>query len=204
MYGLAMNVVIIINRIVGVRVRLEGLENIPSGACVFVANHVSNVDPIALFPNIPRRLSVLAKKEFFRIPILSLGMRLAKFVPVDRSDREAAIASVDTAVDCLREGFSFAIFAEGTRSSDGRLRQFMKGAAVMAIDAQVPIVPVSIVGTYKLMKKGAWSIRPGIVTIRFGDPISTIGYEYEQRNELIAHVRDAVAKGLPPEQQPLP
>jgi 1-acyl-sn-glycerol-3-phosphate acyltransferase len=147
---------------------------------------------------------VLAKKEFFRIPILSLGMRLAKFVPVDRSDREAAIASVDTAVDCLREGFSFAIFAEGTRSSDGRLRQFMKGAAVMAIDAQVPIVPVSIVGTYKLMKKGAWSIRPGIVTIRFGDPISTKGYEYEQRNELIAHVRDAVAKGLPPEQQPLP
>ena len=203
MYGLAMNVVRIINKIVGVRVHLEALENIPPGACVFVANHVSNVDPIALFPNVPRRLSVLAKKEFFRIPILSFGMRMVKFVPVDRGDKEAAIVSIDTAVDYLREGYSFAIFAEGTRSPDGRLRQFLKGAAVMAIDAKVPIVPVSIVGTYKMMKKGAWGIRPGTVIIRFGDPISAKEYEYEQRNALISRARDAVAKGLPPEQQPL-
>ena len=141
--------------------RVEGLENIPPGACIFAANHVSNVDPIALFPDFPGGFPFLRRRNSSAFPILSFGMRLAKFVPVDRSDREAAIASVDTAVDYLREGLSFAIFPEGTRSPDGRLRPFKKGAFVMAIEAGVPIVPVSIVGTHKLMKKGAWSIRPG-------------------------------------------
>src|ERR1017187_10251311 len=93
MYSLAMKVVRCGNGIVGIRVRVENLENIPPGACLFTANHVSNVDPLAFIPAIPRRVAILVKQELFRIPILSTGMRRAQFVPVDRSDREAAAVS---------------------------------------------------------------------------------------------------------------
>ena len=168
MYALSMKCVRLLASIVGIRVCVEGRENIPAGACVFASNHVSNADPIALFPAVPRRLSVLAKKELFRIPILSFGMRQAKFIPVDRADRKSAIASVDTAVRYLKEGLSFVVFPEGTRSLDGRLRPFKKGAFLMAIEAGVPVVPVSLAGTQHLMQKGHWTVQPGDVTVRFG------------------------------------
>src|ERR1700691_5499587 len=108
-------------RIAGIKVHVEGLENIPSGVCIFASNHASNLDPVALVPNIPRRVALLAKKEVFRIPILSKAITLAKLIPVDRADREAAVESVDIAVKYLKEGLSFCVFPEGTRSRDGRL-----------------------------------------------------------------------------------
>src|ERR1700689_4949989 len=130
MYRWAVRAIYPANRIAGMRIRTEGLENIPPGVCIFAANHASNVDPLVFVPAIPRRVSLLAKKEVFRIPILGRALLQAKFVPVDRSDREAAVASVDIAVRHLKEGLSFAIFAEGTRSPDGRLRPFKKGTFV--------------------------------------------------------------------------
>jgi 1-acyl-sn-glycerol-3-phosphate acyltransferase len=203
MYALSMKCVRLLASIVGIRVFVEGLENIPAGACVFASNHVSNADPIALFPAIPRRLSVLAKKELFRIPILSFGMRQAKFIPVDRSDRKSAMASVDIAVRYLKEGLSFVVFPEGTRSLDGRLRPFKKGAFLMAIEAGVPVVPVSLAGTQHLMQKGHWTVQPGEVTVRFGAPVETSHYSIERRGELLARVESLVAEGLPPGQRPL-
>src|SRR5689334_17835355 len=167
MYWLSMRVLIAARRIAGIRVRAEGIENIPPGVCVFAANHASNLDPVVFFPAIPRRVSVLIKEELMSIPILAAGMRAAHFVPVDRADRDAAAASVDLAVGYLRDGLSFAIFAEGTRSMDGRLRPFKKGVAVMAIQAGVPIVPVAIVGTQNLLRKGHRRIQPGSVIVRF-------------------------------------
>jgi 1-acyl-sn-glycerol-3-phosphate acyltransferase len=203
MYGLAMKVVRFGNRIAGIRVRVEGLENIPPGACVFTANHVSNVDPLAFIPAIPRRVAILVKQELFRIPIFSAAMRRAQFISVARSDREAAAASIDVTVQTLRRGVSFAIFAEGTRSLDGRLRPFKKGAFVVAIEAGVPIVPVSIVGTQALLKKGDWIVRPGEVVVRYGPAVESSSYKLEQRSELRARVQSLVAAGLPPDQQPL-
>jgi 1-acyl-sn-glycerol-3-phosphate acyltransferase len=202
MYGLAMKVVRLGNRIAGIRVRIEGLENIPPGACVFISNHVSNADALALIPAIPRRVAILIKEELFRIPILSTGMRRAQFISVDRSDREAAAASVDVAVRTLKDGLSFAIFAEGTRSADGRLRPFKRGAFTVAIQAGVPIVPVSISGTLTLMKKGDWIIRPGEAVVRYGQAVDSSSYTMARRAELLAHVQALVAAGLPPEQQP--
>ncbi len=204
MYSLAMKVVRCGNRIAGVRVRVENLENIPPGACLFTSNHVSNVDPLAFIPAIPRRVAILVKRELFRIPILSTGMRRAQFVPVDRSDREAAAASIDVAARTLQSGVSFAIFAEGTRSADGRLRPFKRGAFTVAIAAGVPIVPVSISGTQLLMKKGNWFIRPGEVVVRFGPAVESSSYKFEQRLELLGRIEALVAAGLPPGQQPLP
>lgn len=203
MYDVAMKTVRASLPIAKIRVRVEGLENIPPGVCIFAANHISNVDPLAFIPSIPRRVSILVKSELFRIPILSKAMRLAKFVPVDREDKEAAAASVDEAVQILKKGFSFAVYPEGTRSPDGRLRPFKKGTFVMAIEAGVPIVPVSISGAQHLMRKGEWTMRPGEVVVRFGPAVDASQYAMERRAELLARVEELVAAGLPEDQQPV-
>lgn len=204
MYRYAMSALRLADRMAGIRVHAEGVGNIPQGVCIFVSNHASNMDPIALVPAIPRRIALLSKKEVFRIPILSIAMRQAGLVPVDRSDREAAAGSVDIAVERLKEGLSFVVFAEGTRSADGRLRPFKRGTFVMAIRAGVPIVPVSLIGTQNLMRKGEWALYPGEVTVRFGAAIDSLEYTLERRGELLARVEAAVAEGLPAEQRPLP
>ena len=203
MYEVAMKTVRASLRIAKIRVRVEGLENIPPGVCIFAANHISNVDPIAFVPAIPRRVSVLLKTELFRIPILSTAMRLAKFVPVDRADKEAAVASVNVALGVLKEGLSLAVYPEGTRSPDGRLKPFKKGTFALAIEAGVPIVPVSISGAQHLMRKGEWTMRPGEIVVRFGAPVDASQYTMERRMELLARVEELVAAGLPEDQQPL-
>jgi 1-acyl-sn-glycerol-3-phosphate acyltransferase len=204
MYWSSMNAVKVGLRIVGVRVRLEGLENIPPGPCIFAANHVSYVDPLAFVPLIPRRVSVALKKELYRIPILGYGMLLAKFVSVDRESREGALDSLKTSVRYIKEGLSFAVYPEGTRSPDGRLLPFKKGAFVMAIQAGVPIVPVSISGAQNLLRKGEWAIRSGEILIRFGPAVDASQYPITKRGDLLARVHDLVAAGLPPDQEPLP
>jgi 1-acyl-sn-glycerol-3-phosphate acyltransferase len=183
-------------RLAGVRVRAEGLENIPSGVCVFAANHVSNLDPPAALIGIPRRISYLAKQEIFKIPVVRTALRLGKIVPVDRANTEAAISSIDHAVGILREGISFFVFPEGHRSRDGRLLPFKKGTFVMAIEARVPVVPVSILGSRERMPKGRFSIVPGEILLRFGAPIDSARFTVDQRDELLEEVQAAVAAGL--------
>ncbi len=203
MYHAAMIGVRVGVRLAGIRVRVEGAENIPAGVCVFVANHVSNLDPPAVVPTIPRRIALLAKKEVFRIPILSRAMRLAAFVAVDRADPESAAASLLEAVEHLRNGVSYLVFPEGTRSPDGRLRPFKKGSFVMAIQAGVPVVPISVIGTQKLMRKGEWAVRPGEVVVRFGPAVDASSLTMDQRGELLARTEALVAEGLPEDQRPL-
>ncbi len=183
-------------RIAGVRVLTEGIENIPGGVCIFAANHVSNLDPPAALIGVPRRISYLAKKEIFKYPIIGTALRLGKIVPVDRENREEAIASIDHAVGILAEGISFFVFPEGHRSRNGSLKAFKKGTFVMAIQAGVPVVPVSILGSRERMPKGQISIAPGEVLLRFGAPIESKGYEVDEREELLERVRAAVAAGL--------
>ncbi len=153
---------------------------------------------------LPRRVALLAKKEVFRIPLLARALLLAQMIPVDRSDPSAAKASVEQALVNLKAGVSYLIFPEGTRSPDGRLRPFKKGSFVMAIRAGVPVVPVSVSGAHHLMRKGSLALRPGVVGVHFGQPIATAPFTLEQRDDLIRLVEQAVARNLPPEQQPLP
>jgi 1-acyl-sn-glycerol-3-phosphate acyltransferase len=204
MYRASMGTVAFMLRAVGVRVHLEGQENIPAGTCIFAANHVSNIDALAFAPHIPRRVSLLLKKELFRMPILGFGMRMAKFVVVDRESRQGAANSLKDSLRYLSEGLSLALYPEGTRSPDGRLMPFKRGAFVMALQAGVPIVPVSIAGARKLMPKGTWAIHPGEMTIRFGHPIDPSAYTTATLRDLLNRVHEAVAAGLPPDQQPLP
>lgn len=202
MYNMAMRAVRLGLKLVGVRVLVAGIENVPAGVCIFAANHISTIDPLAFIPAIPRRVAILVKKELFRIPFLGPAMRLADFVAVDRGDREAAAASVDLAVEYLKQGTSFAVYPEGTRSPDGRLRPFKKGTFLMAIQAGVPVVPVSIAGAQKVMPKGSRVIHGGDVTVRFGPPVNAADYTLEARADLLDRVHSLVAAGLPPDQQP--
>lgn len=183
-------------RLAGVRIRTEGLENVPAGVCVFAANHVSNLDPPAALIGVPRRISFLAKKEVFNVPIVRTALRLGKIVPVDRAHTEAAIASLDHAVGILAEGVSFFVFPEGHRSRDGRMLPFKKGTFIMAIEARVPVVPVSILGSRERMPKGRLSIVPGEILLRFGAPIDSTRYTVDQRDQLLERVQSAVAEGL--------
>ena len=204
MYAVAMRALRIALRMGGVQVRVSGVENIPAGPCIFAANHVSNLDPPTLTPFLRKQVAIMAKKEVFRIPVLGWAMRSAHFVPVDRSDRESAAASVDQAIRYLREGVSFLIFAEGTRSIDGRLKNFKNGTFLMAIEAGVKVVPVSLSGTQRLMRKGSSVIRPGVATIRFGPAVDASQYSLDQRQELRDRVHELVAAGLEEDQKPAP
>lgn len=202
LYATAMKFVRIGVRGAGIRFHAEGAENIPARACVFACNHASNADPPVLVLAIPRRLSILVKRELFRVPILAAGMRQAGFVKVDRGAKEGSV-NLDEVAKHLKSGLSFLVFAEGTRSPDGRLRPFKRGAALMAIHAGVPIVPVAIAGTPRIMPKGDWRVHPGEVTVRFCPAIDASEYTIESRGELIERVEKAVAAVLPPEQRPL-
>lgn len=203
MYEAFMNALRRALRVAAIRVHVEGLENIPAGVCLFASNHASNIDPVALVPNIPRRVSLLAKEEVFRIPVLSKALRLGKLIPVDRADKESAAQSVEAGVNYLNDGLSFCVYPEGTRSKDGRLMPFKKGTFVMAIRAGVPVVPVSLAGTQRLMRKGHWTIHPGDVTVRFGPAVNAAEYSVDQRDVLRKRVEELVAAGLPDDQKPL-
>jgi len=189
-------------RAVGVRVIVKGSERIPPGTCLFVANHTSSADAPAVVNAIPRRIAILLKKSLFRYPIVGQAFTLAHFIPVERSKHESAIASLEKAIQAMREGQSFLIYPEGTRSPDGRLQPFKKGAVVMAIKAGVPIVPVACSGAHRIMEKRSLVIHPGEILVEFLEPIDAARYTFEQREELNEVVHDGMAAGLPPDQRP--
>jgi 1-acyl-sn-glycerol-3-phosphate acyltransferase len=187
----------------GVRLEVQGSEKIfGEGVKVFMPNHQSNCDPPALLSVLPR-VRFIAKREFFRVPILGMGMRVCGFIPLERQNRERAIAAVEQAVDALKAGHSFLAFPEGTRSRDGRLQPFKKGVFVMAIKAGVPIVPISISGATAIMPKGKFAIRPGRVRITVHDPIPATGLSLDNRESLSELTRRAVISGLAAEEWPV-
>ena len=190
-------------RAAGIRVVVEGMEHVPVGrSCIFLANHVSNLDPPVLLPMLPGRTSVLLKRSLMRIPILGTAMRLANFVPVDRGSRpEAAAASVAAAAEALRSGLNILIYPEGTRSRDGRLAKFKKGPFYLASDSGAPIIPVVITGTDTMMKKGTPWIRPGVATVRMLAAIEP--GVYASKDELMAAVRAARIEALPERMRPM-
>jgi len=177
----------------GIKVRIEHAERIPhERAAVYCSNHQSNVDPPVLFAALHRRMHILYKHEIDRIPVLARAFRMGGFIPIDRSRREAAMRGIEAAARSIRDGNSFLIFPEGTRSRTDELLPFKKGGFVMAIKAQAPMVPVSIQGGRDAMRRGSWIIRPVTITIRVAPPVPTAGLELGDRDELIARVRHEI------------
>ncbi|WP_026442652.1 lysophospholipid acyltransferase family protein [Pseudacidobacterium ailaaui] len=184
-------------RVAGIQVKAEGLERLdPRQRYIFMSNHVSNLDPPVLLPLIPGRTSVFLKRALMKIPVLGYAMQLGNFVPVDRDGRvESAKQSVEKGREVLASGLHMTTFVEGTRSPDGRLLPFKKGPFYLAMEAGVPVVPVSISGTESMMKKGSIRITPGTARVVFHPPLWP--KEYTSREDLMAAVRAAIASGLP-------
>ena len=197
LYNVAMWIVTAGVRAAGIQVEVTGRENLPTGrCCIFMANHVSNLDPPVLIPNLPGRTSILLKQELMRIPLLGTAMRLANFVPVARGhQRDKAVESIRAAVEVLRSGLHITVFPEGTRSRDGHMLPFKKGPFFLAKETGAPIVPISIHGTESMMRKGSMRIYPATAHIHFHPVIEPASYT--TREELMEAVRRAIASGLP-------
>lgn len=187
----------------GIRYRLVGDERMPSRGAVYCLNHSSFMDLVsfmALYRHCPG-LRVLYKAEFNKVPLLGRIFRTAGCIPIVRQQQDLAFQAVDRSVEALAHGVSVLAAPEGTRSRDGALAPFKKGVFVMAIRAQVPVVPVAIHGARRALPKGAWQIDPCEITVTVGNPVPTSGLSYDDRQLVADEVRSRIAAMLPQRQE---
>jgi 1-acyl-sn-glycerol-3-phosphate acyltransferase len=172
----------------GVRLEVSAPHGFPEGPAIYASNHESAIDIWTLFRVIPRNgLRFIAKQELFRIPIFGWYLRLARFVPVDRGNRDRAVASLQEAGRIVRSGTSLIAFPEGTRSRDGHVQPFKKGPFVVAMEAGVPVVPIAISGAVALNPKGPLSVSPGRVRVAVGAPLTP--RDFSDKAALLREVR---------------
>jgi 1-acyl-sn-glycerol-3-phosphate acyltransferase len=167
--------------------RLNGVQ-----PCVYVANHSSWLDPLALVDVLPDSVRFTPKIELMRVPLFGDALKAGKHLAIDRHNRASAVAAYEQAAGMIREGISAIVFPEGTRSRDGQLQEFKKGPFVLAIVAQRPMVPLWIAGTREALPRGTLRLRPGPIEVRVGPAIPTVGLSYEDRDELVSRCREAM------------
>ncbi len=179
----------------GVKVVVKNRENIdPNRSYIYMSNHQSNFDIPVLLAYLPVQFRWLAKVELFSIPVFGFAMRRAGYISIDRSDRKAAILSLNRAARIIRDGTSVLIFPEGTRSRDGNIRPFKSGGFILAIDSGVPIVPVIIHGTFPIMPKNRLRIRSGRVVLEIKEPVETASYVRNTKTELLEKIRQVITE----------
>ncbi len=180
-----------------VKVQVIGAEKLRNWrSYVFISNHASNLDPLAVAQGIGHTLRFVGKKSLFRIPIFGWAVSLARMIPIDRSDGPAAVRRINRVVRELKEGISVFFFAEGTRSNDGTLQKFKKGGVVFALRSRLPIVPITIVNSSTILPKGSLRVKPGIMKVIIGDPIETEGLRESARDCLLRRVRGIISRNL--------
>jgi 1-acyl-sn-glycerol-3-phosphate acyltransferase len=181
----------------GIRFKVAGTDNLPRDrAAVYCSNHESNVDPPILFTALHPRMHILYKHEIDQIPVLARAFRMGGFIPIDRRNKESAMRSIEKGAKSIRDGSSFLIFPEGTRSRTGQMLPFKKGGFVMAIKAGAPIVPIAISGGRDAMQRGSSIIKPVRISIRVGQPVETAGVSLDDRDLLIETVRARIQELL--------
>lgn len=174
----------------GARVHVTGLDNLdPQHSYLFIANHQSTLDPPLLFAYLGHNVGAIAKKELLKVPLFKQGFPLAHVVPIDRSNRENAIISTRLGADALRRGHSLMAFPEGTRTVDGKLKEFKKGVFYMAVESGTPVVPVIVNDTRLVMRKGAGTSVPGDIFMDILPPVETHSYSSANIEELVEKVR---------------
>lgn len=180
----------------GVRTEARGLENLPPGNFVLCVNHQSHFDALVLFRHIRRHMRYVAKAQLRQIPVFGWALQRAGNIFVDRTGGEKDKSKLNEAAQAVRDRVSVVFFAEGTRSEDGILRPFKKGAAIMALDAQVPLVPAAVAGTHRILEKGSLAVHPRPSALIIGEPIQTKGLTTDARDDLTQRAHAAVAKLL--------
>ena len=174
-------------------IRVEGLAQVTDGVpCVFASNHPSWFDIPALVTVLPGSLRFVAKRELMQVPLFGAALRAGGHIGIDRHNLDSAVAAYASAARTIRQGKSAVIFVEGTRSHDGRLQSFKKGPFVLAIVAQVPVVPVVVTGSFQVLPRGSIRPRPGPIVVHIGQPIPTVSMGYEDRDRLSAACRAAM------------
>lgn len=181
-------------RVARIRLVVSGLDQVPAcGPVIYMGNHQGNFDIHALSVAIPRLFSWVAKEELFRVPVFGSAMRRAGYIPLDRSDGRKALKSMGLAAGRIASGASVVIFPEGTRTPDGFLLPFKRGAFLLAVKAGVPIVPFTINGSREINPPNRMELRPGTISVSFSAPIQTTGIP---ERELMEQVREAIAARL--------
>jgi 1-acyl-sn-glycerol-3-phosphate acyltransferase len=180
--------------VAGISVRVLHREKAERGKSVVVAaNHESFCDILVLLATLPMQVRFLAKRSVFRVPVLGWSIAAAGFVPVDRGDRARGAATVGTALERLQGGRSLVIFPEETRTRNGELLPFKRGAAHLALKSGLPLLPIGIAGTFRILRRGSWEIRPGPVVVCAGNPIDVAGRTLRDRDAVTATLRDGIA-----------
>jgi 1-acyl-sn-glycerol-3-phosphate acyltransferase len=183
--------------IAGIRVEVGGREKLADiRNSVLAANHLSHLDPPAIYLGLGVRLVALAKREVFDIPLFSTILRRAGFLSIQRGDRQDASDAVTKMTESLRNGACVMVFPEGTRSHTGELGVFKKGTFVAAIEAKSRVFPVAVEGTRELMPRNGYALRPGLVRVTILDPADAGRYSYAERDGLVAEVRGRIAAAL--------
>lgn len=182
----------------GVRVTVQGAEHLPGGPVIFMSNHQSNFDILALVAAMPRRIYWIAKKELFDIPVFGPSMRRGGYIPLDRSDGRKALKSMDNAAVIIREGKSVVMFPEGTRSKDRRLLPFKRGGFLLALRAGVPVMPVTINGSGRINPAGRIRLYRGGIAITLHPPLTPPQGVPKSEAEalLMEQVRDTISAAL--------
>jgi 1-acyl-sn-glycerol-3-phosphate acyltransferase len=180
-------------RLLRVKVVASGLEHAPAGPAVYAANHASTLDILVVFGHLPVDFRIVYKRSLSWLPLVGWAIRLGGHLPIDRSHPFRARRSLESAARRIREGTSVVVFPEGTRSPDGTVRRFKRGSFGLAIDAGVPVVPVSLAGVKAVVPRGLPSVRPGVVRVRLHPPVSVEGRSAGEAEALAEDVRKIVA-----------
>lgn len=181
----------------GLKIQVQGAENIPTAQpVIFVSNHQSNFDIPIIYEGLSIQFRWMAKQELFRVPIFGTAMKRSGIIPIDRSNRRKTMHSIIAAAQRIKSGTSVIIFPEGTRTPDGNLQDFKKGALLIAAKAQVPVVPIAIHGSYQIQSKDRWRINGGALKLEFLPPIPTEGLKSSDIDALTTKVHDQIANRL--------
>jgi len=181
----------------GIRLKLEGMENLrKDDSYILVSNHASILDIPGIISAFPFPVRFMAKKSLIWFPIFGWFLYLSEHILIDRESAQSALKSLKRASSLLKKGISIIVFAEGTRSPDGEVKEFKRGAFLLAQHSKFPVVPVSITGTFTMLPRKGWCFWPGTMNIRLGQPIPTRDLSLQESRDLMGKVRETIIQNL--------